>query len=249
VNGKGNIYFASDFHLGIPDASQSLEREKKVVGWLNAIKEDASEIFLLGDVFDFWFDYKHVVPKGYTRLLGTLAEISDSGIPIHFFTGNHDMWMFGYLEEELNVSVYKEPQKIERKGKKIMVGHGDGLGPGDGSYKLLKKVFANPLAQRAFAFVHPYIGMSLAQFWSKRSRLAEGGSVPGFLGEEKEWLLQYCRQVLEKEEFDFFIFGHRHLPLDIKLNEKSRYINTGDWIHHKSYAVLDDHGLRLCEHR
>ncbi len=249
MSGKGSIYFASDFHLGIPDQVQSLEREKQVVRWLNEIKEDAEEIFLLGDVFDFWFDYKHVVPKGYTRLLGTLAQISDSGIPVHFFTGNHDMWMFGYLEEELNVSVYKEPQRIERKGKKIMVGHGDGLGPGDGSYKILKKIFSNPMAQRAFAFLHPYMGMSLAQFWSKRSRLAEGGSVPGFLGEEKEWLLQYCRQVLEKEEFDYFIFGHRHLPLDIKLNEKSRYINTGDWIHHQSYAVLDDNELRLCEYR
>jgi len=247
LSSKGHICFASDFHLGIPGRGQSLEREKWIVRWLEEVSTDAEEIFLLGDIFDFWFEFRHVIPKGFARLQGKLAELTDRGIPVHLFTGNHDMWMFGYLSDELGLQIHKEPLAFERKGYKLLIGHGDGLGPGDRSYKMLKKLFANKLAQRAFAFMHPWYGMGIAQYWSRKSRLSEGGRIPPYMGEEKERLVQYCRSVLEKEHFDFFIFGHRHLPLDIKLNEKSRYINTGDWIHHRSYAVLDSAGLQLRE--
>ena len=239
------IYFASDFHLGIPNREKSLEREREVVQWLEQIKTDAAEIFLVGDVFDFWFEYGKVVPRGYVRLLGKIAEITDAGIPVHYFIGNHDMWTFGYLEEELNVQLHKEPVQREWQGKKFFIGHGDGLGPGDHGYKFIKKVFRNPVSQWLFARLHPNFGIALADFWSRRSRLAQGGDVKPFVSEEKEMLVHFARGVLEQEQFDYFIFGHRHIPLDIQINEKSRYINLGDWIKHKTYAVFDGEKLEL----
>lgn len=238
-------YFASDFHLGIPNHAQSLEREKKIVSWLDEISRDATGIFLLGDLFDFWFEYKHVVPKGYVRLLGTLANIVDSGIPVTVFTGNHDLWMFGYLENEVGIILYRKPQVYTWNGQKLLIGHGDGLGPGDKGYKLLKKLFSNKWAQRGFRMLHPGIGIGIANYWSRRSRLAEGGEVPPFLGADKEWLLQYCKHKLQEEHFDYFIFGHRHLPLDMEVGNNSRYINTGDWINHFSYAIFDGHTVEL----
>jgi UDP-2,3-diacylglucosamine hydrolase len=245
VSKSPKIYFASDIHLGIPNHTQSLEREKKIVSWLKEIAADATEIFLLGDLFDFWFEYKHVVPKGYVRLLGTMANICDQGIPISIFTGNHDMWMFGYLEKEIGVKMYHRPKIYTWNTKKLMIGHGDGLGPGDKGYKMLKKLFSNKLAQWGFRILHPGFGIGIANYWSKRSRLAEGGEVPPFLGEDKEWLLQYCKRKLQQEHFDYFIFGHRHLPLDMEVGKNSRYINTGDWIKHFSYAVFDGHTVEL----
>lgn len=239
------IYLASDFHLGIPDHQRSLIREKKIVHWLEQVSEDATEIFLLGDLFDFWFEYKNVVPKGFTRLLGAMARITDAGIPLTIFTGNHDLWMFGYLEQEVGAKVLYQPKRYEWNGKKFLIGHGDGLGPGDKGYKRLKKLFTNKLAQQGFKFLHPWIGVGIANYFSKKSRLAQGGGGPPFLGEENEWLVQYCRRKLENEHFDYFVFGHRHLPLDIKLNENSRYINTGDWISHFSYAIFDGTDLHL----
>ena len=238
------IYFASDFHLGIPNEAASLEREKQLVSWLDEISTDAAEIFLVGDIFDFWFEYRTVVPRGYVRLLGKLAELTDSGIPVYHFIGNHDMWMFGYFEKELNIPVYKHPVEREFEGKKFYIGHGDGLGPGDHGYKFIKKVFRNPVSQWLFARIHPNLGIGIANYWSRKSRLAQGEIDP-FQGEEKEWLVQFCREKLEEEHFDYFIFGHRHLPLDIDLNGKSRYINLGDWIKHNSYAVFDGKHLEL----
>lgn len=239
------IYFASDFHLGVPDQKSSLEREKMVVKWLEEIRHDAEEIYLMGDIFDFWFEYKSVVPKGYVRLLGKLAEITDSGIPVYFFTGNHDMWMFGYFPQELNIPVLREPVTKVFNGKKFFLGHGDGLGPGDHGYKFIKKVFANKFCQWLFARFHPNFGMSLAQYWSRKSRIANGTKDEQFHGEEGEWLVIYAKEVLRKEHFDYFIFGHRHLPLDILLDEKSRYINLGEWVNYRSYAVFDGEKLEL----
>lgn len=239
------IYFASDFHLGVPDQKSSLEREKMVVKWLEEIRHDAEEIYLMGDIFDFWFEYKSVVPKGYVRLLGKLAEITDSGIPVYFFTGNHDMWMFGYFPQELNIPVLREPVTKVFNGKKFFLGHGDGLGPGDHGYKFIKKVFANKFCQWLFARFHPNFGMSLAQYWSRKSRIANGTKDEQFHGEEGEWLVIYAKEVLRKEHFDYFIFGHRHLPLDIRLDEKSRYINLGEWVNYRSYAVFDGEKLEL----
>ena len=239
------IYFASDFHLGAPDYATSLEREKRIVKWLDEIKDDAEEIFLVGDLFDFWFEYKTVVPRGYVRILGKLAELTDSGIPVHLFTGNHDMWIFDYLPKEINIILHKEPIEKEFGGKKFFIGHGDGLGPGDNGYKFLKKVFANKFCQWLFAIIHPDLGMKIANYWSHRSRIFNEAHEEKFLGESKEWLVIYCKEVLQKKHYEYFIFGHRHLPLDIKLNEGSRYINLGEWIFKNSYAVFDGEKMTL----
>lgn len=238
------IYFASDFHLGVPTYEQSLVREHRIVRWLDSIRHDAEELYLLGDVFDFWFEYKTVVPRGYVRLLGKLAELSDSGIKIHYFTGNHDMWTFDYLEKELNVTIYRAPIEREYNGKTFYIGHGDGLGPGDHGYKFIKKVFASKVCQWLFARLHPNFGIGIANYFSKKSRIATGTTDEKFLGEEKEWLVIYSREILAKKHFDYLIFGHRHLPLDIKIDD-SRYLNLGDWIRYFTYGVFDGESFEL----
>ena len=243
-NGK-KIYFASDFHLGVPSYESSLEREKKVVKWLESIRVDASEIYLVGDIFDFWFEYKTVVPRGFVRLLGKIAEITDSGIPIHFFTGNHDMWTFDYLEKECGVKIYRQPIEIEYNDKKFFIGHGDGLGPGETSYKILKAIFASKLCQWSFARLHPNLGIGIANLWSKRSRISNAGYDEIFYGEEKEILVTFCKNELKKSHFDYFIFGHRHLVLDIAVGENSRYINLGEWVTKPTYAEFDGKELKL----
>lgn len=242
------IYFLSDFHLGVPDQQTSLSREKRIVAFLDAIKEDACMVFVLGDLFDFWFEYRKVVPKGYVRILGKLAELTDKGIAVHFFVGNHDMWMSGYFESELNISVYFQERSYEFNGKKFIIGHGDGLGPGDQGYKLLKTVFRNPFCQFLFGLIPPAVGISIAEYFSRKSRIATGNTEDHFLGEDKEWLIQYCKSVLAKDQVDFFIFGHRHLPIDVELNTTSRYINLGDWVKYDSYAVFDGDQVVLKYH-
>lgn len=239
------VYFLSDFHLGVPDHVSSLAREKKIVRFLDEARKDAAVLFVVGDLFDFWFEYRSVVPKGYVRILGKLAEITDSGIPIHFFVGNHDMWMSGYFEKELNIPVYFEPREFEFNGKRFLIGHGDGLGPGDYGYKFLKKIFRNPVAQFLFGLIPPYFGMKIATLSSKSSRAVTGHTDDFFRGEEGEWLIHYCREKLKDVAYDYFIFGHRHLPIDFELTPHSRYINLGDWLKYDSYAVLDEKGLML----
>jgi UDP-2,3-diacylglucosamine hydrolase len=240
------IYFLSDFHLGAPDHAASLVRERRIVDFLERIRRDASEIFIVGDLFDFWYEYRTVVPKGFVRILGKMAEIADSGIPMHFFTGNHDMWMRGYFEQELGIPVYHEPKTFEYNGKRLLVGHGDGLGPGDHGYKFLKKVFRNRICQALFGILPPAVGVGLAGWLSRRSRAVTGGGDARFLGEENEWLIIYCREVLRTTPIDYFIFGHRHLPIDFLLDPAgSRYINLGDWIRYNTYAVLDGDRLSL----
>lgn len=239
------IYFLSDFHLGAPDYTSSLEREKLLVQFFDEIQEDAAELFLVGDMFDFWYEYRKVVPKGHVRLLGKLAELSDQGIQLHFFVGNHDMWMRDYFQQELNMSVYFEPKEFVFNGKSFLIGHGDGLGPGDHGYKRLKKIFRNPVSKWLFGILPPVAGMSLAHYMSRRSRAQTGSSEEVFLGEEKEWLIIYCKEVLMKKKIDFFVFGHRHLAIDYRLNEYSRYINLGDWIRYFTYAVFDGENLEL----
>ncbi len=239
------IYFLSDFHLGAPDYNTSLVREKRIVKFLDEIKNEALQIFILGDLFDFWFEYKKVVPKGFVRILGKLAELTDAGIEIHFFVGNHDMWMNGYFEKELNIKVYHHPQEFELFGKKFFIGHGDGLGPGDHRYKMMKTVFRNKVSQWLFGSLHPHFGIGLAEYFSSKSRKATGTGDEKFLGEDKEWLIVFCREMLLKKHFDYFIFGHRHLPIDFKLTNATRYINLGDWIKYNSYAVFDGENLDL----
>ncbi|MFO7744122.1 MAG: UDP-2,3-diacylglucosamine diphosphatase [Psychroflexus sp.] len=233
------IYFSSDNHLGAPTHSESLEREKIFISWLDDIKADAHSIFLLGDLFDFWFEYREVVPKGFVRTLGKLAELRDSGIEIFYFVGNHDLWMKGYFEEELNIPVFHKPQVFEFNSKKFFLGHGDGLGPGDKGYKRMKKVFVHPVSKWLFKWLHPDLGVRLARYLSVKNKLISGDEDAKFLGEENEWLAQYARRKLETEHYDYFVFGHRHLPMEIQVGEQSKYINLGDWIAHYTYGMFD----------
>ncbi|HZW62340.1 MAG TPA: UDP-2,3-diacylglucosamine diphosphatase [Flavobacteriaceae bacterium] len=233
------IYFASDNHLGAPTRADSLPREKKFVAWLEEIKHDAAAIFLLGDLFDFWFEYKTVVPKGFTRTLGKLAEISDSGIPVYYFVGNHDLWMNGYFEEELNIPVYHKPKEFTFNNKRFFIGHGDGLGPGDKGYKRMKKVFTNPISKWFYRWLHPDWGVKLAHYLSVKNKLISGEEDAKFLGEDEEWLVQYAKKKLKEKHRDYFVFGHRHLPLEIDLGNGSTYINLGDWISHFTYGKFD----------
>jgi len=241
------IYFASDFHLGVPTREASLQREKAVVAWLEYVKQDAGEIFLLGDIFDFWFEYKRAVPRGYTRLLGKISEITDSGIPVHVFTGNHDMWIFDYLSTECGVQVYREPIEREFDGKLFHIGHGDGLGPGDYGYKFIKRVFANRLCQWLFARLHPNFGIGLATFFSRYSRSVTGDNDKKYLGDDKEWLVVYCKNAEQLKHSDYYIFGHRHLPLDISIADNARYINLGEWMHYRTFAKWDGEKMELLQ--
>ncbi|MFM2230360.1 MAG: UDP-2,3-diacylglucosamine hydrolase [Bacteroidota bacterium] len=233
------IYFASDQHLGAPTPEASFPREQKFVAWLDTVKQDAEAIFLLGDLFDFWFEYQTVVPKGFVRVLGKLAEIRDSGIPIYFFVGNHDLWMSDYFEKELNIPVYHDNQLFTFHGKSFLIGHGDGKGPGDKGYKRMKKVFTNPFSKWLYRWLHPDVGVKLAQYLSVKNKLISGESDVKFLGEDNEWLVQYCKRKLETQHFDYFVFGHRHLPMTIALNEQATYINLGDWVGYFTYGVFD----------
>ena len=229
------IYFASDFHLGLPTGSSPLEREKKVVSWLNSIEHDAKEIYLIGDIFDFWWEYKLVVPRGFTRFLGTISRITDSGIPVHFFTGNHDMWAGDYLSSECGMIVHKNPITITFNGKIFHLAHGEGLGTKDNGYKMLLSIFRNKPLQVMYSALHPSIGVGIGLSWSLNSRLGKG-ITKEFLGEEKEDLLRYAKTILEKEKIDYFIFGHRHLAMTYRLQPEIEVVFLGDWIKNGSYA-------------
>lgn len=238
------IYFASDFHLGIPDRATSLEREKRICRWMDTIRRDAAQVYLVGDLFDTWFEYRNVVPKGFTRFFGKLASLSDSGIRIEAFTGNHDLWMRGYFEEELNIPVHHQPVEKTISGKRFFIAHGDGLGPGDRGYKILKKILRNPSAQWLYRRIHPDTGIGLAG-WFSRLGPKHGLEEDPFLGPEKEWLVQFCLEKLQTTHYDFFIFGHRHIAIEYPLPQDSLYVNLGDWIKYNSYAVFDGKSLRL----
>lgn len=240
------VYFASDFHLGTEGGNTTAAREKIIVQWLDKVSQDADAIYLLGDLFDYWFEYREVIPRGFVRFLGKLAEIRDRGVPVYSFTGNHDMWMFGYFEQELGIPVYKEPIEITFDNRRFVIGHGDGLGPGDHGYKMIKRIFRSRVSQWLFARIHPNTGIRLMKFFSGTSRGMT--HIPDFLGEEKEWLIQYCHERLKEEHIDYFIFGHRHLPIDYALNNgTSRYLNCGDWLSHLTYAVWDGTEMRLIK--
>lgn len=235
---NGKIYFASDFHLGLHSGSPPVEREKKVVEWLNLIAHDAKEIYLLGDIFDFWWEYKLVVPRGFTRFLGTVATITDSGIPIHFFTGNHDMWIGDYLSSECGLTIHTKPLTTIFNGKKFHLAHGEGLGTRNYGYKILLSIFRNKTLWAMYSSLHPSIGIGIGHRWSLNSRLGKG-ITKDFLGEEKEDLIRYARSVLEKDKIDYFIFGHRHLAMTYMMQQEAEIIFLGDWIRNGSYAEWD----------
>jgi UDP-2,3-diacylglucosamine hydrolase len=243
---RTKIYFASDIHLGLKTPNGALVREKHFVNWLDSIKGDAKEIFLVGDIFDFWYEYKRVVPKGFTRFLGKVAEITDSGIPVHFFTGNHDVWMFDYFEKELGVTVNRNPIVRDFDGKKFIIGHGDGLGPGDTGYKFLKAMFTSKVLQWLFSRLHPNFSLWFGTGWSENSRFSKEISHK-FRGED-EMITKYSRQILSKDHSDFFVFGHWHSPVIHKLSDKSNLILLGDWIVNNTFACWDGKNMSLSKY-
>ncbi|MBC7524502.1 MAG: UDP-2,3-diacylglucosamine diphosphatase [Flavobacterium sp.] len=245
LSNNKKIYFASDQHLGAPTVALSFPREQKFVAWLEEARKDAEAIFLLGDLFDFWFEYKKVVPKGFVRVLGKLAEIRDSGVLIYFFVGNHDLWMDDYFQKELNIPVYHDNQEFTFGNKTFFIGHGDGKGPGDKGYKRMKKVFTNPFSKWIFRWLHPDIGVRLAQYLSVKNKLISGSEDVKFLGEENEWLVQYSKRKLETKHYNYLIFGHRHLPMIIPVGTNSEYVNLGDWIGYFTYGVFDGENFEL----
>lgn len=241
---KRKIFFASDFHLGLDTGTPPIEREKKVVAWLNEIAPQASEIYLLGDVFDFWWEYKHVVPRGFTRFLGTISSITDTGIPVHFFTGNHDMWVRDYLSRECGMKLYTDPLTVTYNGRRFHLAHGEGLGSQNTGLKVLLKIFHNKPLRVLYSALHPSVGMGIGHRWSLSSRLGKGITTD-FMGEEREDLIRYAGEILKKEKTDYFIFGHRHLAMTYKMKTGQEIIFLGDWITNCSYAVWDGQDLVL----
>ena len=244
LNKGKKVYFSSDNHLGSPNHSESLFREKLFVSWLDQIKTDAQVIFLLGDLFDFWFEYYRSVPKGYTRLLGKLSELCDSGIKIYFFVGNHDYWTLDYFTKEIGMEVLKKPTDFKINNKLFFMGHGDGLGPGDLKYKFLKKIFRNPIFIFLFRINYLRFGIQLGNFFSRKNKIFSGKEIK-FEKKENEMLYFFCMKKLKNKFYDFFIFGHRHLPLKIDLGNGSSYYNTGDWINHYSFIIYDGKNVEL----
>lgn len=251
----GSSYFLSDFHLGVPTLVQSRERERRIVDFLQRIAVEAREIFLLGDIFDFWFEYKRVVPKGFTRLLGTLSMLTDRGIPVYYFRGNHDMWLLDYLHSECGVHIIRERYlRLERNGKIILLGHGDGLGPKEYGYKFLRYIFEHKLLNYLFrSLIHPDLALRLGLYFSRKSyqkqrRKYNSKQVFGPMNDETLWL--FCENYLRHNEpVDFFIFGHRHCPLILDMNERTRFCNTGDWLKHYSYLVFDGKNIQLRHYK
>jgi UDP-2,3-diacylglucosamine hydrolase len=242
------VYFASDFHLGLYPQTRSAEREKIVVKWLDQIKPDTGALFLVGDIFDFWYEYRKVVSRGFVRFLGKLCEFTDNGIPVYFFTGNHDVWVFDYLPSETGVQVFYHPIEIEINNQVFIIGHGDGIGPHDNGYKLLRKIFHSKVLQFLFSRLHPNLAYTLGHNWSKHSRYSKGMFEP-FYGIDKEFNILFAKDHLTRKHVDYFIFGHRHIPMDIKIGEESRLINLGEWISAYTYAVYDGEHLELTSFR
>lgn len=240
---KKNIYFASDIHLGLPTPAGAVSREALFVQWLDRVKADAAEIYLVGDIFDFWFEYKRVVPKGFTRFLGKIAEITDSGTPVHFFTGNHDVWMFDYLEKEVGVQIHRKPIIRELNGVRFYIAHGDGLIQGDYGYKLLKSLFTSKTLQWLFARLHPNFAMWLGQGWSVSSRNAKNITYD-FKGND-EPIVHFANNLLLNEQFDYFVLGHWHVPVIHPLNSGKNLVMLGDWIVSNSYARWDGKQMTL----
>jgi UDP-2,3-diacylglucosamine hydrolase len=243
------VLFLSDFHLGVPDCKTSRYRENKICQLLEFYAEEVNDIYFVGDVFDFWFEYKTVVPKGFYRFFGKLASLAEKGIQLHFFKGNHDMWMKDLFTTEFNAKIYSNPIQLKLGGKNIYIGHGDGLGPGDLKYKFLKLFFASPICKFIFKWIHPDLGIGLANYFSYQSRYGQPQEPEIYLGNDKEWLYNFCQTKLKTESMDYFIFGHRHLPIYTPIdNSSATYINLGDWLQFDTYAIFDGNEVSLYQH-
>ncbi len=244
------VYFISDLHLGRTGRLTSKAREQIFIDWLKQISQDAEALYIIGDLFDFWFEYKRVVPKGFVRSLGALAALRDAGLPIYFIVGNHDMWMNTYFETELGIPTTDGLMHVTHYGFQLELGHGDGLGPGDYTYKMLKKFFRSPLCKWAFHRLHPNVGVGIAHAWSGNSR--EKKPAPDYyLGDKEEWLVQYCLKANSAQpDINYYVFGHRHLPIDFALpHNNARYINIGDWLEHQTYGRLDAQGMQVLSYQ
>lgn len=245
---RHKTFFVTDAHLG--SGTDSRQREAELVKWLDSIEDEAQRVIMLGDIFDFWFTYKYVVPQGYTRLLGKMAQMSDDGVEFHFFIGNHDMWLFDYLQKEIGVTMHSKPEEMFIDGKHFLIGHGDGMGNQDLSYNILKHLFRNRICQWLFAGIHPKIGFSIARRWSTKSRHSHSKKYNRYLGDDKEAIYQFCvrrqdeRQKAGSQLFDYFIFGHRHTPIVRSLGDAT-YINVGNWLENRDYAVFDGEKTEL----
>lgn len=247
ISASKKVYFASDVHLGLYPKEKSDIREKHFVQWLDEIKKDASAIYLVGDIFDFWYEYKKVVPRGFIRFLGKIAEITDSGIPVHFFAGNHDIWVNDYLTKETGVILHIDPHITTIGDKTFFIAHGDGLGPGDYSYKVLRKIFTSKVMQFLFSRIHPNMALGFGHWWSKQSRYSKG-IFEEFHGIDKEYLILYAEEIIKKRKIDYFVFGHRHIPMEIILGD-SKLINLGEWISGYTFASFDGEKLELSSYK
>jgi len=241
---RNKSYFVSDFHLGAPDREISLEREKRVIRWLDSIKDDARAIYFLGDIFDFWYEWNKVIPKGFFRFIAKLAELRDVGIEMHYFVGNHDVWQYDYLNTELGIHVYHEPRLMDVGGTKIYMGHGDGLGFRDLGYTIIKFVFTNPVTQFLYShFLHPNLAMWIGHRWSKARHQYTREIFP--FQNEGEYIIRYIRSIMDKEQADCYIFGHRHIDSVYQITDTIKYINTGVWFRKSPYAVLENGEVSL----
>lgn len=244
-----NIYFLSDAHLGSLAIEHRRMQERRLVRFLDDIKEKASAIYLLGDMFDFWYEYKYVVPRGYTRFLGKLSELTDMGVEVHYFTGNHDIWAYDYLARECGVTLHTKPLTTEIYDKVFFIAHGDGLGDGDKKFKLIRGIFHNRLCQRLFSAVHPRWGMWFGLQWAKHSRLKRKEGEPPYMGDDKEQLVLFTKDYMKGHaDVDYYIYGHRHIELDLQLTKRVRMMIIGDWISHFTYVVFDGVHLFLSEY-
>ena len=246
-----NIYFLSDAHLGSWAIEHRRMQERRLVRFLDSIKEKAAAVYLLGDMFDFWYEYKYVVPKGFTRFLGKISELTDMGVEVHYFTGNHDIWAYDYLAEECGVILHKQPQTIELYGKIFYLAHGDGLGDPNKSFKVIRSIFHNKTCQWLFSGLHPRWGMWFGLTWAKHSRMKHGmgGDPPDYMGDDKEHLILYTKKYIQyHSNVDYFIYGHRHIEVDKQLTKKARVIILGDWISQFSYVVYDGEHLLMQEY-
>lgn len=238
------IYFASDAHFGSRTFDAPLANERRFVRWLDSIKNDAAAVYLVGDMIDFWYEFKYVVPKGFTRFLGKLGELTDAGIEVHWFTGNHDIWIFDYIGKETGAIIHREPLTCELSGKTFYIAHGDGLGDNSLGFKFIRGIFHNKILQKMFTWIHPRWTIPFGLNWSKHSRKT-GDDYAGYLGEDKEHLVLYAKDYLQTNQADFLIFGHRHIMLDLMLTQHSRVVILGDWIKYFSYAVFDGENMWL----
>ncbi len=234
-------------HFGAPDPDRSRERERHFVKWLDSIADEAAELYLLGDLFDFWFEYGRAVPKGYIRFLGALAKLADAGVKIHVFAGNHDLWYRDYLVEELGATINRDPVTRELFGHKFYFAHGDGLGPGDSGYKFMKRVFTHPVSKWLFGLLHPDLGIRLALWLSSLSGDHNYGA-SHLVGKftEAEWIFQHANHVIAQQpDINFFVFGHRHVLVRQKMESGAEFIILGDWIQYFSYLEVSESGIEL----